>query len=253
MQKLMFLTVAAVFAVAVLTGVCCAQGNGGNQLSQGQTEAITITTYYPSPYGVYKTLRLYPNGDTTLAAGYDCGDKSGEMTYDKDTNAIFYCDGATKQWTAIGFWQRNGTTLNTISGITNIEVNRSRTPGPGNDFGGNIDISADNDQWHHVCYGLHQAGWPNSNAPSWEICYEKGSNNLAFLKSVDPAGQGTQSTIWANVVKMGTGYITVTDPVEDGLHGSAEPGSIAYTHGSDRVVVKMPNGTWRALKYADEP
>ena len=30
--------------------------------AQGSDDSITITTYYPSPYGVYRTLRLFPSG-----------------------------------------------------------------------------------------------------------------------------------------------------------------------------------------------
>lgn len=47
-------------------------------------ESITITTYYPSPYGVYRVLRLFPHGD--LVPGTDCSsDGEGAMTYYKDT------------------------------------------------------------------------------------------------------------------------------------------------------------------------
>jgi len=43
-----------------------------------QEEKITITTYYPSPYGVYNTMRLFPSTRQTHAE--PCQD--GEMYYD---------------------------------------------------------------------------------------------------------------------------------------------------------------------------
>lgn len=60
-------------------------------------EEITITTYYPSPYGVYRTLRLYPNTETAFSVGNPC-DKPGEMSYDADTNKVLLCDGSVNKW-----------------------------------------------------------------------------------------------------------------------------------------------------------
>ncbi len=67
--------------------------------SQQQTdqEILTITTYYPSPYGVYQTLRLYPNGNFT--PGDSCTN-AGEMSYNVDTNQVYVCNGSN--WVSIG-------------------------------------------------------------------------------------------------------------------------------------------------------
>jgi len=53
-------------------------------------DSITITTYYPSPYGVYKTLRLYPNDSNT--PGNACSNR-GEMYYDDSDNQVYVCNG----------------------------------------------------------------------------------------------------------------------------------------------------------------
>ena len=52
----------------------------GVTISSAQEE-ITFTTYYPSPHGVYKKLRLYP--DATFGAS-DCDElgEEGLMYYD---------------------------------------------------------------------------------------------------------------------------------------------------------------------------
>ncbi|MFA5093080.1 MAG: hypothetical protein WC543_03965 [Candidatus Omnitrophota bacterium] len=53
-------------------------------------DEITITTYYPSPYGVYNTLRLYPNNNATV--GSACTN-AGEMFYSDVSNQVLVCRG----------------------------------------------------------------------------------------------------------------------------------------------------------------
>lgn len=60
-------------------------------------ETITITTYYPSPYGVYKILRLYP--DSEPKPGNNC-ENEGEMAYYQDAadfnkNKLVVCKRVT--------------------------------------------------------------------------------------------------------------------------------------------------------------
>jgi hypothetical protein len=54
-------------------------------------EDITITTYYPSPYGSYNELQLYPHSSpaTTCDATH-----KGTMYYDSDDSQIKVCDGS---------------------------------------------------------------------------------------------------------------------------------------------------------------
>ena len=57
-------------------------------------ETLTITTYYPSPYGVYNTLRLYP---TTRPA--TC--QEGDLYYDSGVKGLYMC----KTTGTPGVWQ----------------------------------------------------------------------------------------------------------------------------------------------------
>ena len=59
-----------------------------------EKDSITITTYYPSPYGVYKRMRLHPSGDCATN-GFCNSYEEGELCYyssgtDKTLNV---CDG----------------------------------------------------------------------------------------------------------------------------------------------------------------
>ncbi len=55
-------------------------------------ESFTITTYYPSPYGVYKNLRLYPNDDSVPEG--PCLNV-GEMYYDNSEQTLYICSDGT--------------------------------------------------------------------------------------------------------------------------------------------------------------
>ncbi len=57
-----------------------------------EDETFTITTYYPSPYGVYKNLRIYPNDDFT--PGNPCSSE-GEMYYDNSEQTLYICSGGS--------------------------------------------------------------------------------------------------------------------------------------------------------------
>ncbi len=64
-------------------------------------EDITITTYYPAPYGVYKTLRLYPHDD--FVSGGACANQ-GEMYFDQSDSIMYVCSGGTWQSMGGGYW-----------------------------------------------------------------------------------------------------------------------------------------------------
>jgi hypothetical protein len=78
--------------VLAATGVCPAQSN--------YTETITISTYYPSPYGVYQTLTFLPN-DSFDPATSSC--REGEMSYSKSNQALYICKGSSPSWKTFGF------------------------------------------------------------------------------------------------------------------------------------------------------
>ncbi|MDP2940405.1 MAG: hypothetical protein Q8O13_10100 [Candidatus Omnitrophota bacterium] len=71
---------------------------------QGFCEEITLTTYYPAPYGVYKSLRLYPNNGPPSCDA----DHEGVLHYDNGQGSLqrgfYYC---SQDPVSLGFgWQR---------------------------------------------------------------------------------------------------------------------------------------------------
>ena len=69
-------------------------------------ETLTITTYYPAPFGVYTNLRLFPSGQPACAANDE-----GTMYYDNNTRQVMVCgqDAAgNPAWQGVGLWTRNG-------------------------------------------------------------------------------------------------------------------------------------------------
>ena len=66
-----------------------------------QQEAITITTFYPSPYGVYRELRLFPQSNPSVCNR----EQEGLMYYNEDDRRVLVCsttDGFTYAWTPVG-------------------------------------------------------------------------------------------------------------------------------------------------------
>lgn len=58
-------------------------------------EEITLTTYYPSPYGVYSEMRLYPKLESQATV---CDQsQEGLMFYDKDSHTLKVC-GKNSKW-----------------------------------------------------------------------------------------------------------------------------------------------------------
>ncbi|MDD5347417.1 MAG: hypothetical protein PHT59_02240 [Candidatus Omnitrophica bacterium] len=71
-------------------GTCLAQSNA--------TDSVTITTYYPAPYGVYKNMRLYPSqqpGGTAVLRG--------TLYFNGTTNQTYYYNGSA--WVPFNFFQ----------------------------------------------------------------------------------------------------------------------------------------------------
>jgi hypothetical protein len=82
------------------------------------TESITITTYYPAPYGVYQTLRLYPSVEPASC-------QEGEMYYNKDTHQIMLCRQTAPnnfQWQPVGHWLLDASNLYPIDSNWNVGI-----------------------------------------------------------------------------------------------------------------------------------
>ncbi len=77
-------------------------------------ETMTIVTYYPSPYGVYKNLRLFPSPAPACNS-----DSEGTLYYDSTVNELKLCREATTfpfnfYWQTLGqgnLWKLEGNNL----------------------------------------------------------------------------------------------------------------------------------------------
>ena len=76
--------------------LCLAVALNAPLFAQDQSEQITITTYYPSPFGVYRTLRLFP---LTTAPTCSTADHAGTMYYDS-AGTLNVCNGSA--WRSVG-------------------------------------------------------------------------------------------------------------------------------------------------------
>ncbi len=72
-------------------------------------ENITVTTYYPAPYGVYQTLRLSPTNLPGYAGTGSMCANNGEIFYSATDNQIIAC--TNNIWQTLG-----GSTLWTLTG-----------------------------------------------------------------------------------------------------------------------------------------
>jgi len=94
-----------------ITVFCVAQDTG---------EQLTITTYYPSPYGVYKNVRLFPYaidiGDTAGCSA----DQRGTLAFSNTTGMTLYCNGT--EWQAVGDFPAIPRGIFTKNGIFNILI-----------------------------------------------------------------------------------------------------------------------------------
>jgi len=79
MGKYLRITSIAIFLIIILSSFAFCE-----------EESYTITTYYPSPYGVYKNLRIYPNDDNNPGAACT---NAGEMYYDNSEQNLYICSG----------------------------------------------------------------------------------------------------------------------------------------------------------------
>ncbi|MDD5347416.1 MAG: hypothetical protein PHT59_02235 [Candidatus Omnitrophica bacterium] len=73
----------------LLCAACLAQSNA--------TDSVTITTYYPAPYGVYKNMRLHPSQEPQGAAA-----QRGTLYFNATTNQTYYFNGSA--WVPFNFF-----------------------------------------------------------------------------------------------------------------------------------------------------
>ncbi|MCA9395105.1 MAG: tail fiber domain-containing protein [Candidatus Omnitrophica bacterium] len=75
-------------------------------------ETLTMTTYYPSPFGVYQSLRLAPNASPPACSGTTVG-----TIYVDGSNEMQYCDG-TSYSQGFGLWRINGNNVYPVNWST---------------------------------------------------------------------------------------------------------------------------------------
>lgn len=75
-------------------------------------ETLTMTTYYPSPFGVYQSLRLAPNGSPPACSGTTVG-----TIYVDGSNEMQYCDG-TNYTQGFGLWRVNSENVYPVNWAT---------------------------------------------------------------------------------------------------------------------------------------
>jgi|GEM_PF-1472509 len=72
-------------------------------------EELTITTYYPSPYGSYNELQFYPHGTAVTTCSTTT---KGTAYYDSDGSGdLLVCDGT--YWKRVGPWEFNSEPMDT--------------------------------------------------------------------------------------------------------------------------------------------
>jgi len=85
-----------VFALGILLGIPIA---GSAFAQSNSTDSLTITTYYPSPHGVYRNMRLYPSKEPKGK-----GVQPGLLYFDESLGMPFYYNGS--QWIEFNVFNR---------------------------------------------------------------------------------------------------------------------------------------------------
>ena len=101
------------------------------------TESLTITTYYPAPYGVYRNLKLNPSNEPTN------GVDRGVMYYNDTENVIKFRNDTT--WVNVtggggGYWVLSGNSLTTTGSNYNIGIGTTN-PGAMLEVAGQVKIN----------------------------------------------------------------------------------------------------------------
>ncbi len=100
-------------------------------------ETLTITTYYPSPSGVYKELKLQPQ--TTPPSPCNSSNSEGKMYYDRGNHTVYICTdtgGGSYSWEALnissyslmGWCRRSGSSCNALAPAFCIVGNQCQCP-----------------------------------------------------------------------------------------------------------------------------
>lgn len=78
-------------------------------------EQITVTAYYPSPYGVYKILRIYPSTGFCSPGASCTTDQEGEICENSSDHNFYICGGNPLAWMRPGYWKPDTNPNNIIN------------------------------------------------------------------------------------------------------------------------------------------
>jgi hypothetical protein len=206
-------------------------------------ETITITTYYPAPYGVYRHVRLFP---TTTVPACDSNNE-GVMYYDSDEDALKVCtsDGSGYSFSYASLWIRSGSNIYPYSTNWNVGIGtttpgaRLRVSGGNAIFDGDVGIGTTAPvSALHIQRGSGVSLLIESPTSSWAqlnfrdsgldrviIRREPNSNDLTFY-----TGGNERLRIQDNGdTRIGTSSLPVTLEVNDRIRitgGSPSPGKV---------------------------
>ncbi|MCK5493530.1 MAG: hypothetical protein KAJ14_10510 [Candidatus Omnitrophica bacterium] len=212
-----------------------------DSFSQG-TESLTITTFYPSPYGVFNTLRLFPTDsiDPVMDA---CAE--GELYYDQSDQQIYVCGGTGSWDSSTGNWTLNGTDLETNDltwgvRIKKLAIGNATTTIP-NGMSNFLNISAAGPN----SGGLLQVGGTLDGNLGMAAIYGQDVQPICLAKM--SAVRGTSSHNWAGYFDGGKGVYTGNIRVMPNSATNINSGIAIYgtgtIYGVEGVTNAATNGT----------
>lgn len=180
----------------------------------GQTnETLTMTTYYPSPMGVYQNLRLFPTATAPVTA---CNESNevGTMYYDNVTNQVMVCRQTgtapnTFAWGPVGgLWTLDGAAPNQFIRPNDINWNAgigTNDPKAKLDVAGGVKIgndpTCDSDKDGTLRYNngieyCNGSDWKKVGSPN--IVTAKLTRDITYTRSDEiPEDTGVSATITA--------------------------------------------------------
>jgi len=187
-------------------------------------ETVTITTYFPAPFGVYNELQLSPHQAPVTVCD---NAHRGTMYFDSDDNLLYVCRGAIDGWVVIGdaWWRSDDNQIiyNINPGNVGIGTQASR---------GGLEV-ASGPQWSSFNYGANIILSGNRNN-AIGILDSNGANPWAVSNS---SGTFTVSTMPApgNTAASPNGRFVIANNGNVGI-GTTAPGQRLDVSGGDLRV-----------------
>lgn len=228
-------------------------------------ESITVTTYYPSPYGVYNEMQLYPHNDPVGSCSSSRDE--GLMYYDLDEHTLKVCmcknppACSTYGWSpASGYWAPSptnpdniyntnpgnvgiGTTdpqglklfVNANNGVRNgIQIADPR--GHYLSIGGGIDTMGHNSAGFHV----GTVGGPTPGGIGGGVGYDYTTNDMGIYSAYNIAisSNAASPPLGAGDIKFSTGGVERMRIMNSGNVGigTTNPGASLHIVGSPTIV-----------------